>query len=129
MLQEIATVRPRTVGDSELRSYIEASRLTVRKRVVVACDRVRKTLDIYDTAYSELTGSGKPRGFREFLLTAPSLFRQLGERLAGIDHVVSFWRYRFPANKIAMVTAEDLCDIFADFESGLVFNEEFDEAA
>ena len=129
VLQEIATVRPRTMGDSELRSYIEASRALVRRRVVIACERVRATLDIYDTAYNELTQSGKARGFREFLLSAPSLFRQLGERLAGIDHVVSFWRYRFPPKKIAMVTAEDLCDIFADFEGGLVFNEDVDQAA
>ncbi len=129
VLQEIATVKPRTLGDSELRSYIESGRTQVRRRVVMACERVRQTLEIYDTAYFELTNAGKSKGFREFLLTAPSLFRQLGERLAGIDHVVSFWRYRFPPRKIAMVTAEDLCDIFADFESGLAFNDEFDEAA
>jgi hypothetical protein len=129
VMQEIATVTPRTMGDSELRTYIESSRNQVRKRVVMACERVRTTLEIYDTAYFELTQSGKAKGFREFLLTAPSLFKQLGERLAGIDHVVSFWRYRFPQNRIAMVTAEDLCDILADFEHGLSFNEDFDQAA
>lgn len=121
VIKELATVQPRTRCDSELRGQIEASRLQIRRRVAMACEKVRATLGIYDTAYAELTESGKARGFRDFLLTAPSLFRQLGERLAGVDHVVSFWRYRFPKDRIAMITAEELYDIFVDFEGGLNF--------
>ena len=129
VISEINRVRPRTAGDNETRLFIESGRVQVRKRVGMACERVRQTLDIYDTAYSELTQSGKAKGFREFLLTAPTLFKQLGERLAGIDHVVSFWRFRFPRDRLANVTPEELCDIFADFESGLVFNDDFEIAA
>ena len=57
------------------------------------------------------------------------MFRELGERLAGIDHIVSFWRFRFPKDRLAMITPEELCDIFHDFENGLVFNEDVSVAA
>ena len=126
---EINTVKPRTAGDSEIRSQIELTRTQVRRRVGMACQRVRATLDIYDDAYAELTNQGRAGPFRGFLLSAPSMFRELGERLAGIDHIVSFWRFRFPKDRLAMITPEELCDIFHDFENGLVFNEDVSVAA
>ena len=129
VIQEINTVKPRTAGDSEIRSQIELTRTQVRRRVGMACQRVRATLDIYDDAYAELTNQGRAGPFRGFLLSAPSMFRELGERLAGIDHIVSFWRFRFPKDRLAMITPEELCDIFYDFESGLVFNEDVSAAA
>ena len=129
VIQEINTVKPRTAGDSETRSQIEATRAQVRRRVGLACQRVRSTLDIYDDAYSELTTHGRAGPFRGFLLSAPNMFRELGERLAGIDHIVSFWRFRFPQDRLAMITPEELCDIFYDFESGLVFNDDVSAAA
>ncbi len=129
VIQEINTVKPRTAGDSETRSQIEATRGQVRRRVGLACQRVRSTLDIYDDAYSELTTHGRAGPFRGFLLSAPNMFRELGERLAGIDHIVSFWRFRFPQDRLAMITPEELCDIFYDFESGLVFNDDMSAAA
>ena len=129
VIQEINTVKPRTSGDSEIRSQIELTRTQVRRRVGMACQRVRATLDIYDDAYAELTNQGRAGPFRGFLLSAPSMFRELGERLAGIDHIVSFWRFRFPKDRLAMITPEELCDIFHDFENGLVFNEDVSAAA
>jgi hypothetical protein len=129
VVQEINTVKPRTAGDSEVRSQIEMTRGQVRRRVGLACQRVRATLDIYDDAYSELTHHGRAGPFRDFLLSAPSMFRELGERLAGIDHIVSFWRFRFPKDRLAMIAPEELCDIFYDFECGLVFNEDVSAAA
>ena len=129
VIQEINTVKPRTSGDSEIRSQIELTRTQVRRRVGMACQRVRATLDIYDDAYAELTNQGRAGPFRGFLLSAPSMFRELGERLAGIDHIVSFWRFRFPKDRLAMITPEELCDIFHDFENGLVFNEDVSVAA
>ena len=129
VIQEINSVKPRTAGDSEVRSQIEATRAQVRRRVGLACQRVRQTLEIYDSAYFELTDRGRPGPFRGFLLSAPSMFRELGERLAGIDHVISFWRFRFPKDRLAMITPEELCDIFYDFENGLVFNEDVSAAA
>jgi hypothetical protein len=123
VVRELAAVKSSTPCNSDTRQMIESSRVHVRKRIAIAVDRVRTTLNVYDKAYSELHQSGKAKGFREFLLTAPALFRELGERLAGVDHVVSFWRFRFPPNRINMIPAEELCDLLADFEGGLQFSE------
>ena len=123
-LQQIATIRPTTRARGEETELIEHSRKQIRKGISQNIEKVKLTLSVYDRAYGDLTQSGKARGFREFLLTAPSLFRELGERLAGLDHVVSFWRYRFPKDKLAVVQPNDLYDIFVDFENGLSFDEE-----
>ncbi len=121
VIKELSTLQPGSRCDADLRAQIEASRLQIRRRVGLALEQVRTTMNIYDTAYRELTESGNARGFRDFLLAAPNLFHQLGERLAGVDHVVSFWRYRFPKDRMAVIQAEDLYDIFVDFEGGLNF--------
>jgi hypothetical protein len=76
-------------------------------------------LGIYDQAYQGLTQRSDPIGFRNFLLSAPTLFHELGERLGAVDHMISFWRYRFPKDKPTAVTGHELADIFNDFEYSL----------
>ncbi len=65
-----------------------------------------------------LLASNASKTFREFLLSAPYMFLELGEKLGAISHIVSFWRYRFPKTKAALVDAEELSTIFQDFTSG-----------
>ena len=43
---------------------------------------------------------------------------RLGDQLGAIQHVVSFWRFRFGPNS-APVAVDELIDIFMDFENGL----------
>ena len=40
-----------------------------------------------------------PKTFRDFLLRAPYMFLELGEKMGAISHIVSFWRYRFPPGR------------------------------
>ena len=42
---------------------------------------------------------GKPTAFRDFLLSAPSMFLSIGEAVGIIKHINSFWRFRFPAGR------------------------------
>ena len=53
------------------------------------------------------------------LSKAPALFNELGERLGGIEHIVSFWRFRFPTNRRPVVTPAELASVFMDFEGSL----------
>ena len=46
------------------------------------------------------------------------MFLELGEKMGAISHIVSFWRYRFPPGRPAMIDAEELATIFQDFTSG-----------
>jgi hypothetical protein len=52
-------------------------------------------------------------------LRAPSPFSALGETLGVIEHIVSFWRFRFPDAAACSMTPDALEDIFKDFENGL----------
>jgi hypothetical protein len=40
-----------------------------------------------------------------------------------VNHIVSFWGYRFPQGKLPVITPEELMDIFTDFEGSLSFPE------
>ena len=54
-------------------------------------------------------------------MRAPTLFYELGERLAAVQHIVSFWRYRFPSQVRSSISADELVDLLADFEFSLSF--------
>ncbi len=67
--------------------------------------------------------------FRDFLLQAPLMFASLGEQLGAIQHITSFWRYRFPQDKPRMISWAELMDLFLDFEDSMSFNQQEDEHA
>lgn len=121
--KQIDTIRPRGVIDSDTRALLVSSRETIRNAFVTALRRVRDTLAVYDQAYQGLTQRRDPVAFRTFLLNAPSLFSELGDRLGAVDHVISFWRFRFPSGKPVMITGDELADIFTDFEYSLNFQD------
>lgn len=113
---EIASIRANGPANDDEKAYILAARARLSRAVALACDTVLKTLKIYDDAYADLTRNGQPTAFRAFLLRAPSLFNELGERLGAVQHIVSFWRYRFPAGARVQIGAEELVDLLSDFE-------------
>ncbi|MGQ3017020.1 hypothetical protein [Phenylobacterium sp.] len=119
--EEIASIKPSDKPTMEDKIYMDAAKERLEQSIDGAIVTVRNTLKVYDKAYRDLTHNGKPAAFREFLMKAPSLFYELGERLGSVDHIVSFWRYRFPAGARPKVSTEDLFDILADFEASLSF--------
>lgn len=102
----------------------------VRRRTVkvmgATMRRVQTALDQYDAAFRSLQ-EGKPTAFRDFLLSAPSMFLSIGEAVGIIKHIDSFWRFRFPAGRAAQMEGAEALDIFQDFDltlSGVVVEEE-----
>jgi hypothetical protein len=120
VVEQVASIRPRGTMSLETKTNLARSREVLRKSILSICGGCRKTLKIYDDAFASLTG-GQPTAFRDFLLGAPALFTDLGERLGAVNHIVSFWNYRFPAGKPPVVTPDELTDIFNDFEGSLSF--------
>jgi hypothetical protein len=116
--EAVQTVRPIGKVDREARVWLDRGRAVLRDRIVQTCSDAGRTLSIYDAAYAGLTTEGRPAAFRDFLLDAPRLFSRLGDQLGAIQHVVSFWRYRFSPGASG-VGVEELMDIFMDFETGL----------
>lgn len=116
--REVATIKPVGPLDQESRDYIERGRSVLGRQILKTCDAVLGTLKVYDDAYANLTQNGRPTAFREFLLEAPALFTRLGEQVGAIQHIVSFWRFRFQEGA-AKPSVEELIDIFMDFETSL----------
>jgi len=121
---EIAAVAPSGPVEDGDKTYILEARSRLVRAISRACETVRATLKVYDDSYADLTKNGKPQSFRDFLLKAPGLFYELGERLGAVHHIVSFWRYRFPHNARTKIGAEELVDLLADFEASLSFDSE-----
>ena len=118
----VAQVKPTGPSDPAAREYIERGRHVLRSHILKTCVEVSRTLKIYDEAYAGLTQQGNPAAFRDFLLEAPAMFSRLGDQLGAVQHIVSFWNFRF-GPKSPPVGVDELIDIFMDFETGLMGRE------
>jgi hypothetical protein len=118
----ITKAKPRGSLDVETQAYLQKARESLRGQILKTLETARKSLRFYDAAFASLI-DGKPTAFRDFLLNAPAMFCELGERLGAVSHIVSFWNFRFPQGRLPVVTGAELMDIFTDFESSLSFPE------
>jgi hypothetical protein len=118
VLRQIKEIRPHGAVDVEQRTYLTQAKRSIIEMVRDNGNHVTKVLDIYDHSFAELVANQAPKTFRDFLLSAPYMFLELGEKMGSISHIVSFWRYRFPAGQPALIDAEELSAIFQDFTSG-----------
>jgi hypothetical protein len=118
VLRQISTLQPHGPVTVEQKVFLQSARRTIIRMVRANGDHVAKALSVYDFSFAELVANQAPKAFRDFLLSAPYMFLELGEKLGAISHIVSFWRYRFPPNGPALVDAEELSAIFQDFSSG-----------
>ena len=128
VVDEIGAITPPGAMTSEMKAFLASTKETIRKTMISSCRKVRDTLGVYDEAYAGMTKRGDPLQFRDFLLRAPALFNDLGERLGAVDHVICFWRFRFPTGKKPVITADELAGIFTDFEQSLAFGPRQDAA-
>jgi hypothetical protein len=125
VLREINEIRPRGPVTPEQQLFLSRARRNIIEKVRDSGKEVSKVLEIYDSSFQDLVAHQAPKTFRDFLLSAPYMFLELGEKMGGISHVVSFWRYRFPPGSPALIDAEELSIIFQDFAAG--FGERKDE--
>jgi hypothetical protein len=118
VMSKVASIKPVGPMDSDSRAYLSRGREVLGEQIQRARAETRQTLKIYDEAYAGLTEDGNPLIFRDFLLKAPGLFNRLGEQLGAIQHVTSFWNFRFRP-KAPPPGVTELIDIFMDFETSL----------
>lgn len=118
-LRALRAAQPIGAADNDAKAFLTASRQAIIEKVRDAGAAIRKVLAIYDGAYADLVHNQTPATFREFLLSAPYLFLDLGEKMGALSHIASFWRYRFPPNAPMRVEPEELASIFQDFVSTL----------
>ena len=119
-LGEISQIQGRGAKTVETASYVSAAKIRIQEKLRQAFTNVETMLNVYNHAYRQLTVENNPVSFRDFLLSAPAMFLQIGEQLGAIQHVVSFWRYRMPKGLPRIIGFDELSDLFLDFEDGLV---------
>jgi hypothetical protein len=117
VLRDINKIQPMGGQTPEQKVYLASARLNIIDRVRDNGNEVNKSLAVYDTSFRDLVENQSPRKFRDFLLSAPYMFLELGEKLGSISHIVSFWRYRFAPGS-PQIDSEELSAIFQDFSSG-----------
>ncbi len=117
-LREVKTITPVGKTDPELAAFFAQGKNTILQGAKYNSDKVRAILSVYDNAYASLIERRDPGKFREFLLSAPELFLEIGDKMGAITHLTSFWQYRFPAGSPKCAEPEELTTIFEDFIKG-----------
>jgi hypothetical protein len=121
VLKGLASYKPLSTLNPEVKRYLEAVRPRLMRHIVSAIASLGDILVIYDEAYAALVHGKDPTPFRQFLLNGPKLFFQLGETTGVLSHIASFWRYRMGTKRgVPKLPAEDYADILMDFEEGLM---------
>jgi hypothetical protein len=77
----------------------------------------KQVIDAYDRLFDDLVTKSRATAFREFLLSAPERFVQLGERLGHACHIATSWTQRFPDPGRLAIPLEDALDLFEEFDS------------
>ncbi|HEX4269764.1 MAG TPA: hypothetical protein VHZ32_00185 [Rhizomicrobium sp.] len=117
-LSQLKTIVPLRTMDIEQRAYITQAKQTILTGAKKGSNDIKNIIRVYDNAYDTLIAERDPRKFREFLLGAPALFLEIGEKMGALSHITSFWKYRFPEGAPRSVDCEELTAIFQDFSKG-----------
>lgn len=116
-LRHLSALKPVGAISSDQKSYLAEARKNILLGAKDNSDGVRRLLQIYDDAYGGLLGGRNASQFKQFLLNAPALFLEIGEKMGTLSHITNFWRFRFADPKAAM-DAEELVMVLQDLSKG-----------
>jgi hypothetical protein len=117
VLREINTIQPVGGLTPEQKVFLSSTRRNIIQMVRDNGNHVNKALAVYNASFRDLVENHSPKKFRDFLLSAPYMFLELGEKLGAISHIVSFWHYRFGTGNSQNIGGDELSAIFEDFSS------------
>ena len=118
VLREINGIQPLGAMLPDQKDYLTRIRRSIIEMVRDNGNCVSQALSVYDASFGELVDNQSPKTFRDFLLSAPYMFLEMGEKLGAVSHIVSFWHQRFPRGQRPHIDAEELAAIFYDFAGG-----------
>lgn len=116
---DLAKIRGVGSANFESMTYVSEAKIRINRGISSYIAEVEKTIMTYSSAYDCLTRERNPSPFKTFLLTAPGMFTRLGELVGALQHIASFWAYRFPDSRVRSIGHDDLLDMFMDFEDSL----------
>ncbi len=130
VMENIMNLKPYGLVSDSKKRQIQNSKIILRQLIVNTIKDVRDTLSIYDESYKSLVIGNNPVIFRDFLIAAPSLFLKLGAQLGMMNYICNFWNFRFdPKQAISLMDADELRDLLAEFQEGLVFDQKAPDVA
>lgn len=115
VMRDLNSIRVAGKVDADQVAHLNQSKRAIVTAVKRNTDEVNRVLAIYDSAYASLVERQDPKTFRNFLLDAPPLFLEMGEKMGAISHITSFWHYRFPEGAPKVADVDELSTIFRDF--------------
>ncbi len=118
VLRDISALQPTGPVTHDQTAFLTNARRNIIQAVRDNGEAVNQALAVYDHAFGDLVANQSPKTFRDFLMSAPYMFLEMGERLGAISHTVSFWHYRFPEGARRDIDAEELAAIYTDFLTG-----------
>ncbi len=114
-VREITGMHRRCRCSSDVSEHIGLAQIAIRESVTRILAEVSAVLDRYNEGSGRLAEDGSASTFRDFLLSAPSEYLLLGDRLGGLDHMVSYWRYWREDQRSVSVDALMLADLLTGF--------------
>lgn len=110
------SVRTLESAGSETSVEVRQAQVRVRRRMADIWQATRATLQVYDQAYRAMTEDQNASAFRDFLLSAPALFTQLGSQVGSLQSITGFVQNRFGIRERALIGATDLITLLRQFE-------------
>lgn len=117
IFREIRRTRPTGLANKEDRTIIESMRNAIAYKFSLVCAEADSALSIYENAYNDFIYNGNPVGFREFLISSPLLFNEIGQSYNDISHIVNFWKFRPQKGRSVAVILEMLASTLAELDS------------
>ena len=119
MLKGLVAIRPKQNISGE---QVELAQGLVRNIAATVTDysrAIQAHITAYDASYRLLTQQQDPAGFRQLLLTAPSMFIEMGDHVSMLEHSLGFWTFRSRAIVPHQFTGDDYLELLADLRDGL----------
>jgi len=130
VMNSIMNLKPLGFMPESKKIQLKNSKIGLRKDIIESIIEIRNTLSIYDDSYKSLVIGNNPIVFRNFLISAPSLFIKLGRQLGMMNYICNFWNFRFdPKQAPRSMDADELADLLAEFHEGLVFDQKVPDVA
>lgn len=130
VMNSIMSLKPFGLISESKKKQLNNSKIALRQNIVDTINEVKETLSIYDQSYRSLVVANNPSVFKDFLISAPSLFIKLGYQLGMMNYICNFWNFRFdPRHATKSMDADELTDLLAEFQEGLLFNQRVPEVA
>jgi len=107
-------------GSAPGQGRAERSRAKILKMAATASARVQEINARYDTAFADFVDQRQADHFRQFLISAPSLFLICGQSMAIIEHIINFIETRpAPNPRQPGAQAQSLTEMLGELEREL----------